>query len=140
MAQISSQRMSDGWKAGVGRSGQKWLDGVMGQTDNPATKAAAASNTWVQNTTAAKSKFENSLNSVSLDYIKKQAQAVGTVGCTSGANKGSAKYTAFSQQFAPFLDSVKASLPARGSLDQNKARAIANIDAISKFSYQRRSI
>src|SRR5947209_19944892 len=101
MAKLDPSKGTAAWDAGVRGSGQRWLDGINGQTVNPAQKAAQSADLWAQNTIASKQKFIDSLNATPLSYIQSQAQAVGVVGYTSGASKGKNKYNSFASQFYP---------------------------------------
>jgi len=121
------------WEAGLSGARQKYIDGVNSVTQAPGAAAAAQVGVWAANTAAAQSKFARSVAAVSLSAWQQASTQKGADRLASGAAAGAAKMGAFLQKFIPYIMSAKASLPKRGSYEQNKARMIAMVDAAHKF-------
>ena len=121
------------WAAKLGAAGAKAQAGAEAVRSAPGAAAARQVNVWAQNTAASAQKYARNVASVSLSdwqraYVEKGIPRLGT-----GATAAIPKMQSFLAKFLPFVESAKASLPARGSFEQNKARAIAMMDAVHKF-------
>jgi hypothetical protein len=121
------------WEQGLSGARQKYIDGVNAVTTAPGAAAAAQVGVWAANTSAAQAKFARNVAKVSLGQWQQAAAAKGADRLASGAAAGAAKMGAFLQKFIPYIQQQKASLPKRGTYEQNKARMIAMVDAAHKF-------
>lgn len=139
MKQLDPVRAAKKWAQRVQSSGQDYQDGVNAVQENPAQKAIAQADVWVQNVAAAKQKFIDGLAGTTLAGWK-TATTNAVASYTGGAAKGQPKMSAFNSQFYPFLAQAVQSLPARGNREVNKTRSTQLQDALAKFAYQRRTL
>lgn len=121
------------WEQNLSAASQKYIDGVNSVTTAPGAAAAAQAGVWAANTQAAQSKFARKVGAVSLGTWQSAATTKGAPRLASGAAAGAAKMGAFLQKFIPYVNNAKASLPKRGTYEQNKARMVAMVDASHKF-------
>lgn len=121
------------WETGLSGARQKYIDGVNAVTTAPGAAAAAQVGVWAQNTQAAQAKYARNVASVSLGTWQQSATQKGADRLASGAAAGAAKMGAFLQKFIPYIQQGRASLPKRGSYEQNKARMVAMVDYAHKF-------
>ena len=122
------------WASRLGASGDKIKRGVAAVTTAPGAAAARQKSVWVANTTASADKFARNVGKVSLGDWQNAMSTKGVDRIASGASAAQAKMAAFLTAFLPFIHNAAASLPPRGSYEQNKSRAIAMMDAAHKFS------
>lgn len=80
--------------AGIGRSGQKWLDAIMGLTVNPAAQAASPQGmaNWLNGVQQSVGKRQRNLAKVQLADIQAAAQSYGHTNYGRSAAKAQAKY------------------------------------------------
>lgn len=113
------------WQTGFSGAGQRWADGINSVTDSPGQLAAAQEGRYVSGVTQNSRKWADRVSSVTLGQWKQVSIAKGQGRLASGATAGMPKYQA---AIAAVLDaerSIIASLPPRGSVDQNIARSSA---------------
>src|SRR5712692_2435363 len=108
------------WEAGLSGARQKYIDGVNSVTTAPGAAAAAQVAVWAANTQASQQKFARNVSAVSLGTWQQAAANKGADRLASGAAAGAAKMGAFLQKFIPFIMQARASLPKRGTYEQNK--------------------
>lgn len=135
MAAMSPNDVATRWAQNLGAATSRITAGVQAVQQAPGAKAAAQKQVYVQNVTAAADKWASRVSAVSLgtwqqDMINKGVSRVGP-----GATAAVPKMTAFMSQLLPYIDSQKASLPARGNLDQNISRMTSWVRAMSNFKY-----
>lgn len=121
------------WEQGLAGARQKYIDGVNAVTQAPGAAAAAQAGVWAANTQAAQSKFARNVAKVGLSTWQAAAANKGADRLASGAAAGAPKMGAFLAKFIPYIQQAKASLPKRGTYEQNKARMVAMVDAAHKF-------
>jgi type IV secretory pathway TrbL component len=92
---------------------------------NPAQAAIAAKDRWIANLNdaAANGRYEAGLSKVTLAGWKQAATDKGASNMAAGARNGAAKVQANEQVMGPVRDAIVASLPPRGTIDQNIERA-----------------
>lgn len=123
--------LADRWATAMGASGAKVQAGVQAVTVSPGTAAARQKATYVQNVTAAATRWARNVAAVSLttwqnDMITKGIPRIGT-GATAAKTK-------FATTLGKILDaerSIVSSLPARGSTQANINRAVAFMTAMA---------
>jgi hypothetical protein len=123
------------WVAGLSSKQEKMRRGIESVRTSPGQLAAAQVDVWANNTMAAREKFRRNSAAVSLEDWRSQAIAA-LPNVAAGAQR---KQAIFAQKIAPVLAHIAAGkdrLPARGSYEQNKARATAWMDHM--HSYQSR--
>jgi hypothetical protein len=88
--------------------------------------AAAAKDRWIANLNAAAANgaFEAGLSKVTLASWKAAAADKGAANMAAGARLGAVKVQQAEQVLGPQRDAIVASLPPRGTLDQNVQRAV----------------
>lgn len=129
----TADQISAKWAQNLSGSTQAITDGVNGVTVAPGLAAARQADVWVQNTSAAKSKFAANVAAVSLPQWQAAMINKGVPRIASGATAAQPKFAAFMNQLLPHIASVKSQLPARGGLEQNIARSTAMIRGMAKF-------
>ena len=133
MAQTADQ-IAANWASRLAASTQKITDGINGVTVAPGVAAARQKDVWLQNTQAAQAKWARNVAAVSLSDWQQMTVSKGVPRIASGATAAQPKFQAFMSKFLPYVQSGKASLPPRGTLDQNINRAIAMMRHNAKFS------
>jgi predicted transcriptional regulator len=121
------------WVDRLASAGDKITQGVQGVTVAPGAAAARQVAVWAANTAAAQGKFARNVAAVPLSTWQQATITKGIPRIASGAAAAHDKMVAFMTKFLPYVMSAKASLPARGSYEQNKARMVAMVDAVHKF-------
>lgn len=134
---VSADQAAQDWVSGLSSKTGKMTAGAQAVTVAPGQAAArqkgaylagvqAKVDTWATNVAAVTR--EQWIN----DYVTKGIPRV-----ASGASAAQSKMAAVFQQLLPFIERGKASLPARGTFEQNKARATAWMDYMHGFSVRR---
>lgn len=111
------------WQQGFGAAGQKWAAGIESVTTAPGQLAAAAQSRYLAGVQQNAQKWASRTASVSLASWKQQSVEKGQSRLATGAQTGMAKYQ---QRIAAVLDaekSIVASLPPRGTVEQNIQRS-----------------
>lgn len=133
MAQTPDQ-IAANWASRLAGSTQKITDGINGVTVAPGVAAARQKDVWLQNTQAAQAKWARNVAAVSLQDWQQMTVSKGVPRIASGAQAAQPKFQSFMAKFLPYVMSGKASLPPRGTLDQNINRAVAMMRHNAKFS------
>lgn len=125
MAKMSPQALAAKWQSKVAASTEAYKAGVSAVADNPAQKAIAAKQLWIDNLNqaAADGRFEAGLAGVTKQSWQQACIDKGAANIAAGARAGAAKVARAEQIIGPQRDALVASLPARGTLDQNIERA-----------------
>ncbi len=111
------------WASRLGASTQAYTDGVNGVTVAPGQLAAAAKDRWLQNTTAAAPRFAANSAAVQLPTWQNAAVTKGAPRLASGAQSAQPKVEMVFAKLFPAIRNAVASLPARGTIDQNIERS-----------------
>lgn len=133
MAQTPDQ-IAANWASRLAGSTQKITDGINGVTVAPGIAAARQKDVWLSNTQAAQAKWVKNVSAVSLSDWQQMTISKGVPRIASGATAAQPKFQAFMTKFLPYVQSGKANLPPRGTLDQNINRAVAMMRHNAKFS------
>ncbi|SRR5579871_1424703 len=136
MTAQTPDQVAANWAARLAASTDKMQAGAMAVTVAPGQAAARQKAVWAQNVAASQNKWAANVAAVSTqswqaDYVNKGLPRVGT-----GATNAVPKMTSFFQKLLPAIATAKASLPPRGTYDQNKARANAWMDKMHALSGQ----
>lgn len=121
------------WVNGLSSKTAKITSSVQAVTVAPGQAAARQKTVWAQNTMAATDKWANAVGRVTLGDWQTAMVNKGIPRIASGASAAQGKMVAVFQQLLPHIDRVKASLPPRGTFEQNKARAVAMMDGMHAF-------
>lgn len=119
----SAAEAAQRWQAGFGSAGQRWSDGIESVQVAPGQLAAAALPRYLAGVQQNANKWAGRVASVSLAQWKQQAVAKGASRLASGAQSGMAKYQARIQAVLDAEKSIIASLPPRGTVEQNIQRS-----------------
>lgn len=119
------QQITQRWVQNGTASSQKYKDSVMSLVDNPLEKAADASALYLQNIQAAEAsgKRARGLRDFGFDNWKKVTANKGSVRLGQGMSESQDRYMKQMTQLLPFIDNLVDTLPPRGDLNANIARA-----------------
>lgn len=126
MAKMSPQALAQKWASKVAGSTESYKAGVQAVQVNPAQKAIEAKDRWIQslNEAAMDGRYEAGLSKVTLGDWKAAAVEKGAAALQAGARLGAIKVERHEREFGPVRDAIVASLPARGTADQNDQRML----------------
>lgn len=127
MPKMSPAELAAKWSSAFGASADRYKAGINRVTVNPAEQAIAAQDRMVANFNDAvnSGKWAAGLQRVTLSSWKQAATDKGASAIAAAARVGQAKVQAAEARIAPIRDAVVASLPPRGTIDQNLERARA---------------
>lgn len=135
MAHGSSADVAAKWSSKLAAAGDSIKSGVMGVTQAPGVKAAAAANLWQQRVIASKDKWTKAVGSVSLADWQTAMIDKGLPRIASGAQAAQPKMQTFLDSFLPHVDRVAAgvrSMP-KGGIEESIARAAAQIRGNAQY-------
>lgn len=121
------------WATRLGAATQAITDGVNSVTVAPGQKAAQQVDVWLANLQASRDKWVRNVSGVSLQSWQSAMLTKGVPRISQGATAAVPKMTQFMQQWLPYADQVRNSLPPRGTIDQNIARCVAQIQGNAAF-------
>jgi hypothetical protein len=127
MPKLSPAALAAKWQSKTAASSEAYKAGINNVTVNPAQQAAAAKDLWISrlNEAAQAGRFEAGLAKVTLQSWKAASVDKGAANIAAGARAGAIKVEMAEREIGPQRDAIVASLPARGTLDQNIERAAA---------------
>lgn len=136
MTAQTADQVAANWAARLAASTDKMQTGAQAVTVAPGMAAARQKAVWAQNVAASVNLWATNVAAVPLstwqgDYINKGLPRVGT-----GAQNAVPKMTQFFSKLLPAIATGKSRLPARGTYDQNKARASAWMDYMHSLKGQ----
>lgn len=123
------------WAQNLGSATQKITDGVNAVTVAPGQAAARQKSVYLQNVQASVDKWASRTAAVPLEVWKQDMINKGVQRIASGATAAQPKFQTFMTALLPHIQSVNASLPARGNLDANINRMVAFTRGMAKFRY-----
>lgn len=130
----SAEQIAANWANGLANAGAKIADGVNGVQVAPGRAAAAQVEVWAANTVNSKAKWARNTAAVTVDEWRGAMINKGVPRIASGAQAAQQDFAQFMSKLLPYIDQVKAGLPARGNLEQNINRSGAFIRGMAKFS------
>lgn len=139
MANMNPQQIADNWANGMANASQKMKNGVMAVTSSPMEAAANAVDRQVAGVqrAAAEGRTQAALRAVSTQSWQTAYVTKGIPRISSGAQAAKPKMAAFLTQFLPAQQAIVASLPPRGDINANIARAVAMMQGTANFKYQK---
>lgn len=125
MPRMSPAELAAKWSQKYGASGEAYKAGVSKVTENPAQQAIAAQDRMVQgfNDAVTSGKWAAGLQKVTLASWKQAATEKGAPAIAAAARVGADKVARAEQIMGPIRDSIVASLPPRGDINQNLERS-----------------
>jgi hypothetical protein len=132
MARDPNQVAQD-WAAGLTAKTSKMTEGIRNVSVAPGQLAARQKNAYLAGIQGSVDKWATNVGNVSLSEWQDKAINVGIPRVASGASAAVPRMAQVMAQLLPHIDRVKASLPPRGTYDQNKARANAMMDGMHGF-------
>lgn len=129
------QQAADNWASGMAQATQKMKAGIEAVSTSPMELAASRVDAYVAgvNRAASSGKYAAGLRRVSLQDWKRLMIDKGLGRIAGGAAAGKPKMLSFLQEFLPFVEQVRASLPPRGGLEQNIQRMVLQVQGNSQF-------
>jgi hypothetical protein len=124
------------WAQQLGGAAQRYTDGVNAVKVAPGTLAARAADTWANNTIAAKARFTANSQKVTLSDWQAAASGKGAARLASGAQAAQPKMEAALVRVFAQINQVVGSLPPRGDIEANIARAAAFARGMNKLKLQ----
>jgi len=135
MARLTPDQAAQKWSRNLSGSGEDIKQGVSNVTVAPGVLAARNVEAWFANVTAAKDKWARRVASVPLADWQNAMINVGVPRIAQGAQAKQGKYSAFANEFYPFLDRVTAqtrNLP-NVTLEDRINRMVTQARAVSQF-------
>lgn len=119
----SAAQAAQSWQQGFGAAGTKWAAGIESVTVAPGQLAAAAQARYLAGVQQNAQKWAANSAAVTLAQWKQQSIDKGQARLATGAQTGMAKYQAKIGQVLDTIKSINASLPPRGTVEQNIQRS-----------------
>lgn len=132
MATTPDQAAAD-WVAGLSAKTGKMQQSVQAVTVAPGQAAARQKAAYLQGVQANADRWATAVGRVTLQDWQNAMVTKGIPRIASGASAAQGKMAAVMQQLLPHIERVKATLPPRGTFEQNKARANAMMDGMHTF-------
>lgn len=135
MAQKDPTFVSEKWSRNLGGSTESIRAGVQAVTTNPAEKAAAKADEWVNGVARSKDKFVRGLRRTTLGDWQTSMIEKGLPRVATGAQAAQPKMQQFFQEFLPHVERVAQQVRAmpKGGIDNGIARATAQIRGNAQF-------
>lgn len=130
----TADQVAQAWVNGLSSAGDKIKAGVDGVTTAPGQAAARQKAVYLASVQANADKWARNVAAVGIQDWKNAMETKGIPRIASGAAASQAKFQTFMTKLLPYIQSSRGALPARGTFEQNKARASAWMDAMHKFS------
>ena len=132
-AMPSAAAAAQKWANNLGAATTAYTAGIQAVNAAPGAAAAAAVDRYISGTQASAQKFAQKSAAVSLSAWQQAAVNKGAPRLASGAQAAQNKMQAAFTTLFPAIQQAVASLPARGSLDQNIARSAAFQRAMAAY-------
>lgn len=121
------------WATNLGAASQAYTAGVQAVQQAPGQAAANAADRYLAGVQAGLPKFKTNSAAVTLGDWQNAAVTKGAPRLASGATAAQPKMANVLTQLFPYIDQVRTSLPPRGDIEQNIARAAAFARGMNKF-------
>ena len=125
MPKMSAQETAAKWQSRFAASGDAYAQGVNRVQENPMQLAVQAQDRLLANFTTAvtSGKWARNTGNTSMAQWKQACVDKGKAALATSARLGAEKYARKEAVLGPIRDQIKASLPARGTVEQNLERA-----------------
>lgn len=140
MAKLTPQQAAQKWARNYANSTETMKQGVMAVTKNPAEAAIEAKDRYIKGVQEAYNdgRWEAGLRKTTLQAWRTAYLEKGIPNAAAGARAGQVKYQAHEAEFGPVRDAIVASLPARGTVADNRQRMLAMFDGMIAAGKNRR--
>lgn len=130
------QQITQRWVQNGTASAQKYKDSVMSLVDDPLQKAADASASYLAGIQAAEASGKRAagLRAFGFDNWKKVTANKGSIRLGQGMSESQERYQRQMTQLLPFIDNLVDTLPPRGDLNTNIARAEKFMRGMASYS------
>jgi len=132
MATDPNQAAAD-WVAGISAKTTKMQTSVQAVTMAPGQAAARQKAAYIAGVQASQDKWARNVGNVTLADWQRAMIEKGIPRVASGASAAQQRMANVFSQLLPHIERVRSGLPARGTYEQNKARAIAMMDGMHAF-------
>lgn len=120
------------WATNMGAAGAKMQAGAQALTVAPGQAAARQKAVWIQNVTAAQTRWARNVAAVTLPEWQNDFVTKGIPRVASGAEAAKTKFAATLTKIMTAERQIVASLPARGNTNANIQRAVAFMTAMAQ--------
>lgn len=134
MATPTPDQAAAAWAQRLASSTDRIQQGVQGVTTAPGQAAARQKAVWASQVAASQDKWASRVAAVSLPDWQQSMIQKGVPRVASGAQAAQPKFAAFMTQLLPHIAATTASLPPRGTLDQNINRMTQFVRGMSTFT------
>lgn len=125
------------WSSGLAGATDKITAGVNGVAIAPGQAAAKRDTAYVQGVTNNVAKWKKNVAAVTKESWQADMINKGIPRIATGATNAEPKMVNFFTQLSPYIDNLKAQLPARGDLNTNVQRMVSFVQGMAKFSYNK---
>lgn len=127
MAKLTAAQIAAKWQSRYAAAGEAMKQGAQAVTVSPTQKAIQAKDRYIAGVQKAfnEGRYEAGLSKVTLADWKQAYMDKGIANAQAGARTGAAKLERHEREFGPIRDQIVASLPERGTLEENLARMVA---------------
>jgi hypothetical protein len=139
MAKLTAQQIAAKWQAKFAASGDAYKNGVTMTQKDPIQLAIQAAPRWAQGCAeaAANGQYERGLSRTNKQQWQDACVQKGVPALAAAARVGAQNVEKAEREIGPLRDAIVAGLPARGTLEQNKQRALAMIDGMAALRKRR---
>lgn len=139
MAKGNAQEVAAKWASRTANAVSDYKAGVMAVKEAPGAAAARQVGRMIDRLQqmAASGELQAAMQSVSLADWQRATAEKGGERLASGARQSQGKMQQFLTEFLPYVQSVKESLPSRGTPEENIERMLQNVRQLSKFKKRR---
>lgn len=132
MPRMTADQVAKKWREKMQNSGPAYVAGVDATDKDPIQLAIAAAPRWLEGVqaAAAEQRYERGLGRSSKQKWQAACREKGVAALQAGAKMGEANVRAAESIIGPLRDAARASLPARGTYEQNKLRSSLMQDAM----------
>lgn len=132
---LTPDQIAEKWSRNLGNATQTITAGVNAVTVNPAERAAARQEAYLQGVqrAVADGKYARGLGRVTLSSWRSSMLDKGVQRIATGATQAKGKFATFMTEFMPHVQRGVEQLPPRGTLEQNVQRAIQMINHNAEF-------
>lgn len=134
---VTPDQAAKDWVAGLSSKTEKIKANVQAVRVAPGQAAARQKGAYLAGVQQSADKWAANVAAVPLQEWVDSMVNKGIPRIATGASAAEGKMTAFFQALLPYVERGKSSLPARGTFEQNKSRAMAWMDYMHQFSARR---